>query len=720
MSNVNPNPERVLAIPVKKSDPVGLYRPLRKFVATKYSESDAQKVESILETLNNCRRDMVERGDLSLPMQRDCLVHYFKCLCMVEPLFTAISSDADADPIIFVWYDAFSSERENGVSSQRNSIQLEKAAVIFNLGAICSQIGASCDRTTALGRHLAMDAFNAAANFFYKLWKVFAKDVSATLDLTLLFAESLHRLFSAQASELNLQQRLHHNNTNEDASSAQQQHQCAVGFESVSKLYRMAFDLILSDSAATKLVGSFDESWITHLSRKVKFFEGEARQRQSSILPNSKRPKTLSLVQSCRLDHDAESVTEKLVRGICCMISLLQSCLDHDVNPVLEKNTRKFCKSRDMSIPKHHRIPYLDLLLSEYSSFKIIDNGKLVSSPWNMPPPYPINLAILSASSFSDMLAIPLKKSEPLDLYHPLHSYVALEYSESEAKRVEGLFQMLHKLRSEMQRDDLSLPIRRDCLIRYFKCLCMVEPLFPMTNSPSPPIFVWYNAFNPQENSSQHNIHLEKASVLFNLGALCTHITLSCDLTTDQGLHLAVDTLNDASYWFFILWKHEAEKASATIDLSVNCVELLREIITAQIDELKWNYPPSHCNSHSYRSSLPAYPVAQHYRKAYDMSTFGPLAENLVQSSIPQFLESKKKTCLVKTGSSVTEQFLLGYCEAQSLLQEGCQTSCLDLFSVVGSFKIKDGNLVANLRGSNVAIVGDEVPGDHTTTVTSP
>ncbi|XLR29356.1 hypothetical protein HN51_023624 [Arachis hypogaea] len=190
MSNVNPNPERLLAIPVKKSDPVGLYRPLRKFVATKYSESDAQKVESILETLNNCRRDMVERGDLSLPMQRDCLIHYFKCLCMVDPLFTAISSDADADPIIFVWYDAFSSEHQNGVSSQRNSLQLEKAAVIFNLGAICSQIWASCDRTTALGRHLAMDAFNAAANFFFKLWKVFAKDVSATLDLTLLFAES--------------------------------------------------------------------------------------------------------------------------------------------------------------------------------------------------------------------------------------------------------------------------------------------------------------------------------------------------------------------------------------------------------------------------------------------------------------------------------------------------------------------------------------------------
>ncbi|XP_057722495.1 vacuolar-sorting protein BRO1-like [Arachis stenosperma] len=175
---------------------------------------------------------MVERrGDLSLPMQRDCLIHYSKCLSMVEPLFTSLSSDADADSIIFVWYDAFNPEHKDGVSSQRNAIQLEKAAVLFNLGAIHSQIAASCDRTTALGRHLAMDAFRIAANFFDILWKDFAKDVvSATLDLTPLFAQFLHYLFSAQASELKLQQQLNNN----DASNAFQNHECAGEFVSVS------------------------------------------------------------------------------------------------------------------------------------------------------------------------------------------------------------------------------------------------------------------------------------------------------------------------------------------------------------------------------------------------------------------------------------------------------------------------------------------------------
>ncbi|XP_015959263.2 vacuolar-sorting protein BRO1-like [Arachis duranensis] len=172
-------------------------------------------------------------------------------------------------------------------SRQRSAIQLEKAAAVFNLGAIYSQIAASCDRTTALGRHLAMEAFKVAANFFLQLWQVFAKDVVATLDLTVVFAEFLHLLFSAQASELELREELNNN----DASYALQQHRCALLFISVSKLYRRAYALIPTDSAARKHVHSFDRTWVTHLYQKKIFFQAEARQRQSYILPKSERLK---------------------------------------------------------------------------------------------------------------------------------------------------------------------------------------------------------------------------------------------------------------------------------------------------------------------------------------------------------------------------------------------------------------------------------------------
>ncbi|XP_052119269.1 uncharacterized protein LOC107493033 [Arachis duranensis] len=688
------NPETMLSIPLKKTDPVELYLPLRKLVASKYSESHAQKVESVLETLNKCRRDMVEcRADLSLPMQRDCLIHYFKCLSMVEPLFTSISSDAD--PILFVWYDAFKPDHRDVVSSQLNGIQLEKAAVLFNLGAIYSQIAASCDRTTALGRHLAIEAFKVAANFFRKLLQFFAKHVVyATLDLTFLFAEFLHLLFSAQASELELHELLNKN----DAGYAFQQHRCALAFISVYELHRRAYATIRNDSAARKHLRSFDRTWLTRLKQKLAFLYAEARQRESSILPQSERPHVCSRVESCALDHDAECVTEILVRGIC---------------------------SRKTQLYEIQTRMYVDLILSEYNPFKIMKDGKMVAYPWDMPPPYPTDSAILSSSlssssflplkktellnlyesfgklvaypwnipppyptdsailSSSDILRfLPLKKTEPLNLYESLRSYFVLKYSESVANRVEGLLQMLHKLRNEMLRDDLSLPLRRDCLILYLKYLCMIEPVFPMNVSPNPPIFVWYNAIFPQEHSSQHNIHLEKASVLFNLGSLCTRIALSCDLTTIHGLRLAMDALNDASRWLSRLTACESGLASGTSDLS----EFYINIIIRQFPYLKSKFPRPQSVESS--SSSPGYAAYSAYDPVkYELFAYDP--------------------------SDVTEQFLLGYCNAYSMVQDLCQgplpwetPPCLDLLSEVSPVKIKDGNLVANatLEAPNSAL----------------
>ncbi|XP_057722258.1 uncharacterized protein LOC130936237 isoform X1 [Arachis stenosperma] len=208
-----------------------------------------------------------------------------------------------------------------------------------------------------------MESFKVAANFFFQLWNVFAKDVvSATLDLTLLFAEFLHHLFSAQASELELQQQLNNN----DDSYALQQHRYAPSFVSVCELYVKAYVLILdvSSAAALKHVYCFDQdqTWITHLLAKRTFFEAEA----AACLRQS-FSKVYSSIKSGALDHDAECVTEILVRGICRKPNLQQI--------------------------------YVDLLLSEYNPFKIVKDGKLVAYPWDMPPPYPTNSAILSSSA---------------------------------------------------------------------------------------------------------------------------------------------------------------------------------------------------------------------------------------------------------------------------------------------------------------------------------
>ncbi|RYR24165.1 hypothetical protein Ahy_B02g057666 [Arachis hypogaea] len=178
------------------------------------------------------------------------------------------------------------------------------------------------------------------------------------------------------------------------------------------------------------------------------------------------------------------------------------------------------------------------------------------------------------------------------------------------------------------------------------------------------------------------------------MGALDSQIALSCDLTTVQGQRMAIDALNDASHWFLILMR-EAEKVSATTDLSISCPQMLREILSAQIADLQCNFPGS-----TYNSFSAAPPVAMLYQKALFLSTFGPLAENLAKSSIPRYLLSKLKS---KTSHfkfpciDITQNFLRGYCEAESLLREGCLPPCLDLLSEAGPVMIMDGNLAANL-----------------------
>ncbi|XLS61144.1 hypothetical protein HN51_015372, partial [Arachis hypogaea] len=143
-----------------------------------------------------------------------------------------------------------------------------------------------------------------------------------------------------------------------------------------------------------------------------------------------------------------------------------------------------------------------------------------------------------------------------------------------------------------------------------------------------------------------------KASVLFNLVALCTHIALSCDLSTNHGHRLAMDALKDALTWIFRLWLN-SNYVSGTFDLS----QQYTSMINNEIDKLKLKF----CHPQSDVSSLAGYPA----------STYDP-------------------------SSDVTEQFLLGYWKAHSLLGVFCEAPCLDLLSEVSPVKIKDGNLVAN------------------------
>jgi programmed cell death 6-interacting protein len=51
--------------------------------------------------------------------------------------------------------------------------------------------------------------------------------------------------------------------------------------------------------------------------------------------------------------------------------------------------------------------------------------------------------------------------------------------------------------------------------------------------------FTWSNAFGVRDNVSTHNMGFEKASVLFNLGAIYSRLGVNCGTKTDEAIKKA-------------------------------------------------------------------------------------------------------------------------------------------------------------------------------------
>ncbi|KAF7808806.1 vacuolar-sorting protein BRO1 [Senna tora] len=198
-----------------------------------------------------------------------------------------------------------------------------------------------------------------------------------------------------------------------------------------------------------------------------------------------------------------------------------------------------------------------------------------------------------SSSSTNVLLAIFEKKTNPIDLYRPLRNYIAFHYSEREAQNLEDDLQTLKQLRSDLERhSDPSFTSRRDLFLSYYKALCLVETRFPISpdqdhvNTLS---FVWFDAFKPKQKAAQQNIHLEKAAVLFNLGAAYSQIGLSYDRSTVDGRRQASHAFIAAAGSFVYLRDNAAMKASiggsTTVDVSVDCAGMLEKLMLAQAQE---------------------------------------------------------------------------------------------------------------------------------------
>ncbi|XP_062145045.1 vacuolar-sorting protein BRO1 [Alnus glutinosa] len=198
-----------------------------------------------------------------------------------------------------------------------------------------------------------------------------------------------------------------------------------------------------------------------------------------------------------------------------------------------------------------------------------------------------------SSSTTNIMLAILEKKTTSVDLFRPLRNFIAFNYSEREAQNLDDDLQTLKQLRSDLERQSDPTPTaRRDLLQNYFKTLCLVETRFPISPDKdhiNTVTFTWHDAFKHKQKASQQNIHLEKAAVLFNLGAVYSQIGLSYDRATVEGRRLASHAFIGAAGAFAFLRDNAATKASigssTTVDISVECAGMLERLMLAQAQE---------------------------------------------------------------------------------------------------------------------------------------
>uniref|UniRef100_A0A7N0V9M5 BRO1 domain-containing protein n=1 Tax=Kalanchoe fedtschenkoi TaxID=63787 RepID=A0A7N0V9M5_KALFE len=290
----------MLAIHEKKTVQMDLYRPLRQFIAFNYSEREAQTLEDDLDAVKDLR-STIERnsGNPSDPAtsRRDVLQSYFRALCVMESRFP-ISPDKDQiNTVTFTWYDAFKPKQK----ALQQSIHLEKAAVLFNLGAVHSQIGLGYDRSTVDGRKMASHAFIAAAGAFAFLKENVASKASVgsstTVDLTVECVGMLERLMLAQAQECVFENTIAKGST---------PGVCAK----ISRQVGIFYEEALAALNVAPLSQHFEKGWISHVQLKAAQFYAEACYRYGLEL------------------HDKEEIAEEIARlksGISALTEVKKS-----------------------------------------------------------------------------------------------------------------------------------------------------------------------------------------------------------------------------------------------------------------------------------------------------------------------------------------------------------------------------------------------------------
>ncbi|BES95190.1 unnamed protein product [Nesidiocoris tenuis] len=194
----------------------------------------------------------------------------------------------------------------------------------------------------------------------------------------------------------------------------------------------------------------------------------------------------------------------------------------------------------------------------------------------------------------TELMSVPLKKPSEVDIVKPLKNLIASTYSTADKPEdySEQILE-LSKLRSNAiwkayEKNESSL----DLIYRYYDQLHALEAKIPPSEVQIP--FKWKDAFCKGSifvakiSLTVSSLSYERLCILFNIGALHSAIAASQNLTSDEGLKLAVKLFQQSSGIFQYLKTSviSAIQVDPTPDLSAETLAALSALMLAQAQEV--------------------------------------------------------------------------------------------------------------------------------------
>ncbi|NWR58812.1 RHPN2 protein, partial [Bucorvus abyssinicus] len=196
-----------------------------------------------------------------------------------------------------------------------------------------------------------------------------------------------------------------------------------------------------------------------------------------------------------------------------------------------------------------------------------------------------LNISVEVYQNTEETFSIPLvplglKETKEVDFTLPLKDFILEHYSEDSSEyedEIADLMDLRQACRTP-SRDEAGI----EMLISYFLQLGYVENRFFPPTRHMGVLFTWYDSFTGVP-VCQQNLSLEKASILFNIGALYTQIGTRCNRQIQAGLENAVDAFQRAAG--VLSYLKETFTHTPSYDMSPAMLNVLVKMMLAQAQE---------------------------------------------------------------------------------------------------------------------------------------